>query len=787
MNRIGVFLIFTLLFSQTLEAQKNRTDANLIGHVVCEGDHIPFATISIKGTTVGTSTDETGHYQIVNLPVGKATLLARSMGYQPLEIETELKAGETIEVHFELKKDALGLEEVVITGNRNETSRKESSSIVNTITPKMFEAIQSPTLSEGLNFSPGLRMENNCQNCGFSQVRMNGMEGPYSQILINSRPIFSGLAGVYGLELIPSNMIDRVEVIRGGGSALYGSNAIAGTINLILKDPINNSYEVGLNSSLIGIGVDGSGEPAPDYTVNMNTSVVSHDSKTGMSLYGFYRNRQPFDANNDSFSEIPKLNNTTIGGRLFHRFGTKNKLAFDFFNIKEERRGGDKFDYLVHETGIAEAVNHNITTGALSFDQFVGPADKISAFLSAQKVNRDSYYGANQSLSDYGNTEDFTYSAGAQYTATRGKSGWIFGLENNGEWLTDTKLGYPDLANATPDSIPHTDNTIIADQQTNTIGAFAQYELSWRKLNVSLGARYDHYIIEDKDHENPDKSGNVLSPRITLKYDVKKYLQGRLSYSQGYRAPQIFDEDLHIETSGSRRVIHQNDPGLKQETSHSYMASLDFNKALGSVYVGLLVEGFYTGLNDAFVNEIGMPDEDGTVIYTRTNAGSGAAVKGLNLELNLVPSDKISMKGGFTFQQSTYEEPQEFDEKRFFRTPDNYGYFTIDWQPIEPFGVSGSATYTGSMLVPYFGTGIPNPNEGELRATDTFFDMGLKFRYNIKLNGATLQLFTGIKNIFNSYQDDFDYGIDRDPGYVYGPMNPRTIYFGLKVGNMLNL
>jgi outer membrane receptor for ferrienterochelin and colicins len=787
MNKISILLILALLYSLTISAQKHRTDANIIGHVVCNGEHIPFATINIKGTTIGTSTDETGHYQMINLPVGKVTLLARSMGYQPLEIETELMAGETIEVHFEITEDALGLEEVVITGSRNETSRKESSTIVNTITPKMFETIQSPTLSEGLNFSPGLRIENNCQNCGFSQVRMNGMEGPYSQILINSRPIFSGLAGVYGLELIPSNMIERVEIIRGGGSALYGSNAIAGTINLILKDPINNSYEIGANSSLIGIGVDGSGNPAPDHIVNMNTSVVSNDNRTGMSLYGFYRNRQPFDANNDSFSEISKLNNTTIGGRLFHRFGTKNKLAIDFFNIKEERRGGDKFDYVVHETGIAEAVNHNITTGAISFDQFVGSSDLLSAFVSAQKVNRGSYYGANQSLSDYGSTEDFIYSAGVEYSANRNNSAWVFGLENNGEWLTDTKLGYPDLANATPDSIPHTANTIIADQRTNTFGAFAQYEYTRNRFNLSVGARYDYYVVEDRGYENEDKTGNVVSPRVTMKYDFRKYLQGRLSYSQGYRAPQIFDEDLHIETSGSRRVIHENDPDLKQETSHSYMASLDFNKALGSVYVGLLVEGFYTRLNDAFVNEIGLPDEDGTVIYTRTNAESGAAVQGVNIELNLVPSGKISMKGGFTFQQSAYEEPQDFNEKRFFRTPDNYGYFAIDWQPFEPFAVSGSATYTGSMLVPYFGPEIPDPGEGELKTSGTFFDMGIKFRYNIKLNGATLQLFTGIKNIFNSYQDDFDYGIDRDPGYIYGPMNPRTIYFGLKVGNMLNL
>jgi len=304
MNRIHIVLaIFLLSLTQINYAQKNKTDANIFGHVVCCGEHIPFATISIKGTTIGTATDETGHYQLINLPVGTHTITAQSLGYKPKEEEITIIAGETIEIKFELEPDIMGLEEVVITGDRNETNRSESSTIVNTITPKLFAITQSVTLSEGLNFCPGLRTENNCQNCGFTQVRMNGMEGPYSQILINSRPIFSGLTGVYGLELIPSSMIKRVEVVRGGGSALYGSNAIAGTINLILKDPINNTYEFGVNSGLTGIGMENSGNPAQDFSVYFNTSLVSVDNKTGMALYGFHRNRKPFDANDDAYSQ----------------------------------------------------------------------------------------------------------------------------------------------------------------------------------------------------------------------------------------------------------------------------------------------------------------------------------------------------------------------------------------------------------------------------------------------------------------------------------------------------
>ena len=286
MNRIYIFFaIFSVFLSQSIMAQKkDKTDAHVVGHVVCCGEHIPFATVMVKGTTIGITTDESGHYQLLHMPEGKFTIVAQSLGFKSSEKVVTIKEGQTLELKFELEKDVLGIDEVVVTGDRNESNRVESSTIVNTLSSKLFATTQSVTLNEGLNFTPGLRMEYNCQNCGFSQVRMNGMEGPYSQILINSRPIFSGLAGVYGLELIPANMIERVEVIRGGGSALYGSNAIAGTINLILKDPINNAYEFGINSSLTGIGVENRGPLAHDHSINGNASLVSADNKTGMSI-----------------------------------------------------------------------------------------------------------------------------------------------------------------------------------------------------------------------------------------------------------------------------------------------------------------------------------------------------------------------------------------------------------------------------------------------------------------------------------------------------------------------
>lgn len=765
---------------------KNRkTDAHLIGHVLNGGEHIPFASVYLKGTTIGTATDETGHYRFVNLPEGTFTIVASAVGYVKVEKEVTIVAGKTVELNFRMEEDAIGLDEVVVTGDRTEQNRRESSVVVSTVKPQTFTMTQSVTLGDGLNFSPGLRMENNCQNCGFTQLRMNGLEGPYSQILINSRPIFSGLAGVYGLELIPSNMIDRVEIIRGGGSALYGSNAIAGTVNLILKDPINNSYELGINGGLSGVGMNNASE-IPDNSMTFSATAVSSDIKTGLAVFGFVRDRHPFDANNDGFSELASISNTSIGARGFHRFGHRSKLTADFFNIREDRRGGDSHDLPLHQANIAEAVDHNITTGALTYDQFFREADLLTVFVSAQHVDRDSYYGAEKSLSDYGHTADLTYTAGAQYKMQLNGTGLIFGVENQGGWLKDQKLGYPEYSIVNDEvEVTHVDNTIVADQFQNIIGAFTQVDYTFSNFKATAGLRFDNYTISDAENSGNDISGNVLSPRVTLMYDVNSLAQIRASYAKGYRAPQVFDEDLHIETSGSRKVIHRNAPGLQQETSHSFMSSVDLSYKLGTLPSSLLIEGFYTILQNPFANEFGEPDENGVVEYLRVNEEGGAVVQGFNVELSLAPSPNFTLSSGFTVQKSEYQEEREFNERSFFRTPSNYGYFTADWTPTKKLNISSTGTYTGKMLVPYFGSQLSNPEGGELRESNPFFDLGLRVGYDIKVNGATLEVFGGFKNIFNSYQSDFDSGIDRDPGYIYGPNQPRMVYFGLRIGNKL--
>ena len=763
------------------------TDAMLFGEIKSGDQHIPFATITVKGTTIGTAADATGHFKMTNIPLGKQVIVVSAVGYKSVEKTYVFEKEKSITVSFLLQPDNIGLDQVVVSADRNAQSRREAATIVNNIGAKLMGRTQDVTITEGLTFSPGLRVEDNCQNCGFTQVRMNGMESHYTQILINSRPIFSGLAGVYGIELIPANMIERVEVIRGGGSAMYGSNAIAGTINLITKDPLTNTFSVTSSIGAIGAGLgNSSGGVEPDKSLNFNGSFVTDDFKSGMSIFGFHRKREAFDVNNDGFSDLTSINNTTLGTRLYHRVTKRAKVTIDYFNINEFRRGGDSFDLPPHEAMIAEQVKHLINTGAVNFDLLAREEDQFSAFFSGQKVNRQTYYGANQDPSAYGFTNDFTYSAGIQYARKIemflfAPSKLIFGIEQNGSKLNDVKQGYYDY-----ELQQHFGNTDVAKQQLSTSAAFVQNEWRFTKGSFTAGGRYDHYIVADKLDNSPDIIGNVFSPRFSLLYNVTAWLQARAGYAGGFRAPQIFDEDLHIEASGARKVIHENAPGLKQETSRSVTFSLDFTNDFGRWETQFLAEGFYTRLENPFASEYGTPDENGTVVYTRINAQNAAVVQGVNIEFNTAPSALFQLQSGFTIQKSAYEEPQEFNEKRFFRSPDNYGYVSMNYSPSHHYSFAFTGNYTGSMLVPYFGSTIANPEQGELRKTQSFFDAGFKLTYEFHLSdNISVELNSGVKNIFNAYQEDLDKGVSRDPSYIYGPTSPRVIYAGVRIGNFL--
>lgn len=739
-------------------AQTNKTDANVFGHVIDKqsGEHLPYINIMVKGTSIGTATDASGHFHLNNLPIGKLTIVAQSIGYMPEEKTIETASGKIIELNFEIEEDAIMLNDVVVSANKNETSRKEAPVVVGVISPKTFENTNSVCLAEGLNFQPGLRLETNCQNCGFQQVRINGLEGSYSQILIDGRAVSSALSQVYGLEQIPVNMIEKVEVIRGGGSAIFGSNAVAGTINILTREPQFNSISLGNSTTLIGM-------KKADVNTTLNASVVSLNNKAGITIFASARQRSPFDYDNDGFTEIGKINAKNIGFRGYLKTSDYTKLSIEYHTLDEFRRGGNNLSLPAHEADITEQTEHKIHCTGLKYDIFSKNSKHwFQIYSSLQNIDRNSYYGTGKDPNAYGNTKDFASVSGFQYVFYMDK--FLFmpatltsGIEYNYNSLYDESIGY---------------NRII-EQKINIYSAFIQNEWHKEKLSFLIGGRIDkHNMVK-----NP-----IISPRGNIRYSPLKWMSLRAGYAMGFRAPQAFNEDLHIAAVGGEVSLISIDPALKPEKSHSANASIDFNTKWSSSAIDFLVEGFYTVLNDVFILEENGHDATGNLLLTRTN-GSGATVAGVNFELKYIPTKKLEIQAGFTYQQSRYKQPEVWSEtieaqRRMFRTPDTYGFLTVYYSPLKDFDISLSGTYTGSMLVQHFAGYIAEDAE---TTTKPFFDTNLKLSYSFKLkDDFSLEVSAGMKNIFNSYQRDFDQGELRDAGYIYGPSLPRSVFFGLK-------
>ena len=829
------------------------TDANIIGHVVdaTTKEHIPGITIQIKGTNFGASTDATGHYFLRNVRPGTITLIMRGVGYLSQEKTVVVEKNKVVEVNFEAYEDAVNIDEVVVTANRQATLRRLAPTIVNVVGEEVFSRVNANNLAQGIIFQPGVRVENNCQNCGFNQVRINGLDGRYTQILIDSRPIFSALAGVYGIEQIPTNMIDRVEVVRGGGSALFGSSAIGGVVNIITKEPVDNSFSFGESLTFTGM-------KNPDNNISMNASLVSDDNKAGAMIFGQTRYRQEWDANNDGYSELGRLNSRSLGTRAFLRTTDYTKLTAEFHTIQEYRRGGDHIDWPDHVASISEHVDHSIFSSNAKFDAFSSDyKHHLLTYISGQIVNRKSYYGGIGELQDdkgntlgqlgfpipaeqyginFGVSKGNTYMGGLQYSYDFDRllfmpAQVLIGAEYVYDHLSDVMplrnwLAEKDSKGNLIELFPK------IDQKINNWSQLAQIEWKNDMFSILLGARLD---------ENSAVGRPIFSPRATLRYNPTKNVNFRLSYAKGFRAPQVFDEDLHVGVVNGEVQKVYNIPDLRPETSHSINASADLYAQWGPVKANLLIEGFYNKLQDVFVTKLNKV-EHGIMMYDRKN-GEGATVYGANLEGKLTWSI-LQLQGGLTLTQNRYDKPEEWGQRADFlsngfpvifdttddlgnpikavnqkqesdiitRTPSAYGYFTLGITPVKNFDIALTGTITGPMYVPHaikYGS-TQQPNSGypqgfdeegmqnylvagglekdteiridELKKTPTFFDMGFKLSYDFDFFSNTcLQVYAGMNNLLNAMQSDYDKGADRDSGYIYGPTMPRSAFLGMKL------
>ena len=757
-----IILLFCVLLSAlsiNINATLKHTDANLVGHVLdaATGEHLPFVTIQLQGTSIGAVSGASGHFLLTNLPVGETTITFSMVGYKTIEASLMLEEGKTCEINIAMEEESLLIDAVVVTANKYETKKREATTIVNVISPLLIESTASNTMSDVLDYQTGVRVEMSCQNCGVPQLRINGLEGQYTQLMMDSRPIFSSLASVYGLEQIPAGMVDRVEVVRGGGSALYGSNAIGGVVNIITKEPVRNSLNISQNTQLIG-------GKSWDNNTNLNGSFVTSDSKIGVFLFGVLRQREAYDRDNDGFSEIPHLNSATLGMRSYFKTSDYSKLTFEYHHVTEARRGGNNLDRPEHEADIAESLRHNIDAGNLRWDYY-SPNERhyATAYSSLQHIGRNSYFGTAQDLNAYGASDDITAVVGGQYR---------FHMYNCLFMPADLSAGVEYQYNRLRDQIMGYGRDIR--QNVHLYGGYVQNE--WKNKDVS-------FLIGLRGEKHSMLRNPIFSPRANVRYTPIKEVVLRATYASGYRAPQTYDEDLHVGAVGGEVSLIQLSDSLRPEMSHSVSLSADWARKFGAWETNVTLEGFFTQLNDVFSLVENGHDNLGNLLLLRTNE-KGARVYGVNIEGKLAYKSIFVFQLGYTYQQSRYIEAVTWSEntdilpqKRMFRTPDHYGYFMATYEPIRKFTINLNGKLTGPMLIQHFAGYVA---EDEEVLSPTFFDMGIKLAYEIPLYRLySLEINAGVKNIFDSFQRDIDKGINRDAGYIYGPSLPRTYFFGI--------
>ncbi|MEM1178064.1 MAG: TonB-dependent receptor [Acidobacteriota bacterium] len=711
-----------------------------------DGVPIADATVHLIEADLELRSDDRGRVCAERLDAGRHSLLVIAEGHSILDAALEKADGAPLLATLELTP-AFG-EEMVVTGTRTAKKLIESPVHARLVNRDAIEASASRTLADAIELAPGVRIESNCQNCNFSQVRLLGLEGPYSQILIDSQPTVSSLALVYGVEQFPARALESVEIVKGGGAAIYGAGAVGGVINLIPHSPVDTRMTLETRASETG------GEPG--HSVSALADWSPEGRRTGVSLLAQIDEVDPADLDGDGFSEVTSRELLTLGVRAEHYLaGDKARLTAEANWTEAERRGGDllRFDLAPDQTALTEDISTERLGLSASFLHTYSSRFDYRVAGSYADTRRDSYYGAGFDPNAYGTTENPLWIVDAQANAYHDAGTVSFGVNYSEDETDDRQPGY---------------DRLLFEEHSN-LGLYAQEdrELSDR-LTVVYGLRADdHSALDDP----------VFSPRLAVMFAARDDMTLRFSAAQGFRAPVTFDEDLHIELAGgAARVIRQGE-NLVEERSRAFLASYEWRPTFGRKgSASFELTGFRTELDDLFdVIEADLPDTDQRE-FLRVNA-EGATVEGVELVASVRWGSRLSAQAAYVIQSSRFEVPEpDFGSTRFFRSPDRYGTLSVQARLPAEVDLFLGARYTGEMLAPHYAGFI---DEDRLERTPDYLELDVNFSRTFTLGQRDLTVSLGARNVTDEYQDDLDQGPDRDSNYVHGPRLPRTYHVGL--------
>lgn len=754
-----IFIALLCCWASQLMAQS----ASVKGKVLNNGSGESWVNVFLENTNRATATDSLGNFQLDSIIPGQYKLVTSHLNFEPYTKEVTVAAGQTLTVNIDLSALAKSgtLKDVVISGTMKAVSRLESPVPVEVYTPAFFKKNPTPSIFDALQNVNGVRPQLNCNICNTGDIHINGLEGPYTMVLIDGMPIVSSLGSVYGLSGIPNSLVERIEIVKGPASSLYGSEAVGGLINIITQKPQNAPrLSADLMSTTWG-----------EYNADLGFSLKAGKRATVLTGINYFNFQNRVDRNRDNFTDVT----------LQHRVSVFQKWNFErqenrLFSLAgrymyEDRWGGD-MRWNKHYRGGNEIYGESIYTNRAELLGNYQLPLKEKLFFSFSLINHD---------------QDSRYGTTSYIANQKIAFGQLVWDKQTGihDWLAGTALRYTYY----DDNTPGTANASGLNQPEKTWlpGVFLQDEMTLTpKHKLLLGFRYDHNNIH----------GNIYTPRIAYKWSVNDNNIIRLNAGTGFRVVNLFTED-HAALTGARDVIVEDD--LKPE--RSYNANLNFIKKMhfnSGTFIGLDATAFYTW----FTNRI-VPDYESNVeqiIYSNLNGHAISKGISLNADINFINGLKFIVGG--TLMENTLTENGETEQQ--ILTEKFTGTWAVSYK-IRPLHLS--IDYTGNLYSPMR---LPLLGDSDPRSPESpwWSIQNIQFTYD---GFKKLELYAGVKNLLNwtpakstpfliaRSNDPFDHNVVRDengqivktadnpyaltfdPSYVYAPNQGIRGFLGVRL------
>lgn len=711
-----------------------------------QGEKLSFASVIIQGSEEGTTTDIDGNFSLSTTRTN-ASLIASYLGFQSDTLDW-LK-GKTIS--FRLVSSSAVIDEVVVSGTMKEVSRMNSPVPIEVYTPVFFKRNPTPNLFTALENVNGVRPQLNCNVCNTGDIHINGMEGPYTMVMIDGMPIVSALSTVYGLMGIPNSMVQRIEVVKGPASTLYGSEAVGGLINVITKNP----------ETAARFSIDFNATHYQDFNLDLGTK-LKFGKAIGLLSANVFHFDKIWDINGDNFTDVTLQKRISI----FNKWNFKrkeNRVSSIALRYVWEDRWGGELQWTPVFRGGDSIYGENIKTKRIELigNYQLPTKEKITLAYSYNLHDQNSVYGTTY------------YLAKQQIGFTQ--LTWDKSLRNH-DLLTGLAFRYTYYDDNTPVTAESENININKPSQVYLPGIFIQDEITLSpKQKLLAGIRYDY----NSDH------GSIFTPRLNYKWTPNDNNTLRLGFGNGFRVANVFSED-HAALTGAREVVIATD--LKPEKSYNF--NLNHTTRLFPKFGFVTLDGslFYTYFTNRIVADLF--SDANKVIYDNLDGHSVSQGATLNTEFNFTNGIKVMAGGTYmnVFIKEKDQNGNDIKEKQI-QTPDFTGTWTVSYTfPKWNITLDYTGNVTGPMRLPV----VPNDYRPEYSPWFSIQNFQVTKRFK-----SDLEIYGGLKNLLNYTPGDpilrpfdpFDKNIEVnnpngftfDPTYNFAPMQGIRGFLGFRM------